>query len=424
MYGEETLRLPPEIIGEIINVIYESDDRKTLLSCALVCQEWLHESRKFLFRDINISSKETFRSFVRNVLRSERLHPWLTSAHDLWIEFFDGVGEEDPEAFVMEISECLPNLCVMQLTRFPQGQKQTVHLPLRADLFRALGQFTSLHELCLNNCTFASFTELKSLLIALPALSSLSMASVSCPDSGDDGRRQLSPTCRPALSYLSVAENSPGDILYNWLSSTPTMSVLRELSLDFHDIVAGLQMAAGPSSSLVALTIRNMWVCDTDMAGHISPHTVVLVLVGLGCLWRPQGDPELARLSQVFSGTEDIALLRLHTSFFCRPLSWGKMARVLEPFAAMRAVRVLRFCCFPEDYHEVGGAAFFADLEALDGVLQDGAFSALAAVEFTALSVQNSEDLPGQHARWSALLEEKLPCVCKRGVAVELYVYK
>ena len=84
----ESLELPPELIGEIISFLSNFDDRETLLSCALVYQNWLNESRSFLFRDINIYSWKTFRSFVSNVPPADHLHPWLTSTHNIWVEFF------------------------------------------------------------------------------------------------------------------------------------------------------------------------------------------------------------------------------------------------------------------------------------------------------------------------------------------------
>ena len=142
----------------------------------------------------------------------------------------------------------------MQLTGFLRSEKQKAHLPLHLDLFDTLGQLTSLRQLGLNYCEFPSFRDFKNVLATLPALSSLSISSVSFPiDSGDPD--QSSPSSRPSLSYLSVASNSSGDILYNWLSNTHTLLVLAELSIDFRDIVAGLHMTDGPSSSLRVLKL-------------------------------------------------------------------------------------------------------------------------------------------------------------------------
>ena len=229
-----------------------------MLSYALVCQNWLNESRPFLFRDINIYSPDKFRSFVSNVLQAHHLHPWLTSTHNIWVEFFYGISDsgDEHEVFVLEICEHLPNLrFIAQLTGFLRGEKQKAHLPLRLDLFDALGQLTSLRELHLNCFEFPSLRDFKNILAAFPALSSLSISSVSYPNSGDPDHSSPSP--RPSLSYLSVASNSPGDIYYNWLSNTPTPSVLTELSIDFSDIVAGFRVTAG---SLRALTIQSMEV--------------------------------------------------------------------------------------------------------------------------------------------------------------------
>ena len=44
--------LPPEIIRHVLR--FFSHDREALRTCALVSQDWLFESRSFLFRNIDI----------------------------------------------------------------------------------------------------------------------------------------------------------------------------------------------------------------------------------------------------------------------------------------------------------------------------------------------------------------------------------
>ena len=100
------------------------------------------------------------------------------------------------------------------------------------------------------------------------------------------------------------------------------------------------------------------------------------------------------------------------------------MACALEPFSAAGAVSILRLCCCPEHYHEDDCEDFFTDLEELDPLLEDGAFSALKAVQFILFLVQQDETLPEKHDQFSAWLEHKLPGLYEREVEVQLYVYK
>ncbi len=421
-------RLPPEIIAEIVGFV--STDRETLLSCALVCQDWMSESRTFLFRDIDVYSHETFRSFVSIVLHCERLRPWLTKTRDISIEVFDSIGEGgEPEAFISDISECLPGLRTMALASFPRGVSQKVHpqAPLRTDLFPALGQFAFLYQLDLDCCAFASFGELKSVLVALPALSSLSIFELSCPDSGEPAQSSApaGPYARPALSHLSATElKTIGDKLYDWLSNTPTRSMLRELSLDFDNIVAGLQMTAGPLSSLASLTVKHM-----ESAGRSGvlgkPRDRIYRTIYLTLPVCPfQADPRFARLSQLLSGKEDIKLLRLHADFIWRGFSWGEMACVLRSFASAGAVRVLRLCCCPHYFADEDDEEFYTGLEQLDPILEGGAFSSLEAVRFALFLVRRDEELPEKHDQVSAWLRRKLPSLHERRVRAEVHVYK
>lgn len=245
----ESLRLPPEIIRQIVSLV--SEDKETLLACALVCHEWLFDSRAFLFRDIHIRSQETLSSFVSNVLRSERVHPWLTSIHHLSLGFL----KNGMETFMVEISEHLSNLHTMKWTNFTP-QTASFH----ADLFPALGQFAFLHQLKLAFCMFPSFGDLKNVVVALPYLSSLTIDQVDWNDSiGDSMPSSLtSPQLRPRLSKLAITpaphQRARSDALFHWLSTTPTRSTLRDLWLDLNNMASALRMIG--RSPLRELTVR------------------------------------------------------------------------------------------------------------------------------------------------------------------------
>ena len=241
--------LPPEIIRHVLR--FFSHDREALRACALVSQEWLFESRPFLFRYIDILCWGPYDHFVSDVLHSDNLRPWLTSIHHLSLGFL----KSGMEAFMVEISEHLSNLHTMKWTNFTP-QTASFH----ADLFPALGQFAFLHQLKLAFCMFPSFGDLKNVVVALPYLSSLTIDQVDWNDSiGDSMPSSLtSPQLRPRLSKLAITpaphQRARSDALFHWLSTTPTRSTLRDLWLDLNNMASALRMIG--RSPLRELTVR------------------------------------------------------------------------------------------------------------------------------------------------------------------------
>ena len=245
-------RLPRELIREIVSFFWY--DREALGDYALVSHDWLLESRPFLFRNINVFNRDQPDHFISNVLRSDRLHPWLTSIHR--ISFSS--TRRGQEGFIFDISENLSNLRTMKC--------QLDLLDFRTDVVRAFGQFARLHHLELVICTFASFGYFKKVIVALPCLSSLILQRVSWDKSqaaapGEPSAASALGDIRPALSKASVStrfsktKNHTDDVLL-WLLTTPTYQLLKELSLDIAHIDAALRLIAGRSEPLAALDVH------------------------------------------------------------------------------------------------------------------------------------------------------------------------
>lgn len=253
--------LPPDIIREILRFL--SNHKPTLLNCALVSQEWLFESRPFIFRSIDILSGNSDASdlFVSNILRSERLRPWLTSIHHLSFGFIITPNLND-EDFIVEISKCLSNLRTMTWGCFglPKDER-----PLRPEVFAAFGKFACLHYLEITSCFFLSFEDLKKVIVAFPSLSSLRLSEVSCRHSADPDQSSSAalssghiwPKTLSKLSFSTPNYLHPPETVDNvllWLSTTPTRYLLRELSLHLCNIGAALKLTA--NTSLAALNVQ------------------------------------------------------------------------------------------------------------------------------------------------------------------------
>ena len=81
--------LPPELTDEIIAWIPDLDTRylgdyyRTLLSCCLVCSQWLPASRYQLFPHIYITSAQSYDLFVSQVLPQHSMRVYLSRVRAL-----------------------------------------------------------------------------------------------------------------------------------------------------------------------------------------------------------------------------------------------------------------------------------------------------------------------------------------------------
>ena len=250
--------LPPEIIRHVLR--FFSHDREALRNCALVSQDWLFESRSFLFRNIDIVYWGPYDHFVSNFLRSHRLRPWLTSIHHLSFGFMPSTTRQ--ETFISDISERLSNLQTMKWAYFPPDLEDDRHL--RPEVFPALGKFARLHHLELNDCDFASFEDLKKVIAALPSLSSLTLYRVQWDKSANANRSsstlpsaQLWPATLSKLAFVTFyphVSTFVDDVLL-WLCASPSRHLLQELSFDLCNTAAALRLTLA-CTSLTTLHIR------------------------------------------------------------------------------------------------------------------------------------------------------------------------
>ena len=252
-----SLRLPRELIREILR--FFCDDEWALQQYALVSRDWLLESRPFLFRNIDICDRDPPELFVSNVLHAERLRPWLTSIHHLSI--YLSLKEE---SLIADISERLSNLRTLTWALSPCQPS----CPLSAKVLHALGQFSRLQQLELfQHDSLASFEDLKKIIVAFPALSSLTLFGAAWSGSSRPNEPSSDPLAllapdgyaRPTLTKVSVpmarrdTKRFTDDVLL-WLSTTPTQYLLRELSFDACNLFAALRLIAG--RSLTALDVK------------------------------------------------------------------------------------------------------------------------------------------------------------------------
>ncbi|KAI1791459.1 hypothetical protein LXA43DRAFT_430171 [Ganoderma leucocontextum] len=396
-------RLPPEIIGQILR--FFSNDREALLNYALVSQDWLFESRPFLFRNINILDRDPGNLFVSDVLHSERLRPWLTSIHHLSFGF---MGTPNEESFILDISEHLSNLRTMKWGSFSPLENG---YPLRAEVFPALGKFAHLHHLEIVDCRFASFKDLKKVIVAFPSLTSLSLTEVAWnysaePDELSSGlpSTHIWPTMLSKLSLSTPYHGSQEaiDHVLQWLSATPTRHLLKELSFDLCNIAAALRLIADTSLTVLGIQMDD----DDQLLDDNAP---------------------VAQLQRVISQVRHIDLLRLAVILD----SWQGVAVILRLFGSISSIHRLRLCCSSGSYlpyHYCVPEFDDASAQQLETVLlapseEANAFRTLRAVEFAwHFETSNDGTLEEQYYLFSWWMERVLPRLRER-YTVELYTY-
>ena len=266
-----SLRLPRELIREILR--FFCDDEWALQQYALVSRDWLLESRPFLFRNIDICDRDPLELFVSNVLHAERLRPWLTSIHHLSI--YLSLKEE---SLIADISERLSNLRTLTWALSPCQPS----CPLSAKVLHALGQFSRLQQLELfQHDSLASFEDLKKIIVAFPALSSLTLFGAAWSGSSRPNEPSSDPLAllapdgyaRPKLTKVSApmahrdTKQFTDDVLL-WLSTTPPQYLLRELSVDACNLPAALRLIAG--RSLTALDVKFEKEAP-ELLGNVTP---------------------------------------------------------------------------------------------------------------------------------------------------------
>ena len=244
-------RLPGELTDEIIAWVahspltewpYEPHPYyRTLLSCCVVCSQWLPASRHQLFRNICIRRSENYDLFVSRVLSQHSMGVYLSHIGILQLANYP-YNSSGPSAipFAYAFVRHLPNLTSLHVKE--GGLMTYLCRQLRTPL--ALSRFPSIQELSIDLNAFPSFGDIRRTLTSLPNLTVLSMHTrVSWPEPSTELAPLLthgaSPSSRPrlmVLSYTWIEDHSSGDQqralqLLTWLASTSTGSSLRRLTL-------------------------------------------------------------------------------------------------------------------------------------------------------------------------------------------------
>ncbi|KAM5542037.1 hypothetical protein V8D89_004347 [Ganoderma adspersum] len=219
------LGLPPEVTDEIISHIHGG---RSLYSCALVCRSWTAASLYHLYMAIEIRSPRSYELLVRNVLRSNDMHSRLSAVHT--VALVRGKALETtpqiPWNFILQFAGHLPSLRLLTLRSF-----LTPGAP-HSSVFAALSSFSSVRELRLEKCHFASFGTLRRTLVSLPSLTAVQLRQVGWIGSSPQSPANDFLERRPKLRSLAIDANFESHRTFlPWLLRTPTRDSLRELSV-------------------------------------------------------------------------------------------------------------------------------------------------------------------------------------------------
>ncbi|KAI0757773.1 hypothetical protein C8Q80DRAFT_120998 [Daedaleopsis nitida] len=281
-----SLFIPPEITDRIIAAA-AGIHRQTLLSCSLVCHNWVPASRFHLFNWVSIGPTK-YDVFVDMVLHSESMHLWLAHVYVFSLDDGDAGGaagdsqeerNDSPtpsrevggprtgtQRFVHDFAGHLPNLLELWLSH----ADWTRHSP-HPSAYILFGCFTSVRRLVLEHCHFPSFAGVRRMLTALPRLDDLRLSNVEWPHTECAAAVPAHPA-RPSLVVLMMHASSPKGCttcLLAWLASTPTKGSMREV--EFYDDAwtewhfEFLRAVAGALTSLeepTLLDLQSLLVCD------------------------------------------------------------------------------------------------------------------------------------------------------------------
>ena len=239
--------LRDEIIAWIPSVCGEREKNRTLLSCCLVCSEWLPTSRDQLFRELWIRNPERYDLLLSRVNSSETSRGYLLHVRSvvLYINWNPPIFKRRP--FVLEFPGHLPNVTTLTIA-FRSIDTFMSH----PSSFVVISRFLSLKELKLRFCKFPSFAALRRTLTFLPSLTDLELHRPSWPVPAADLSPHLShgasTVSRSALLLLEICswDTGPDEALsghrrrasqfMTWLSQTATSTSLVKLVFRVNDI--------------------------------------------------------------------------------------------------------------------------------------------------------------------------------------------
>ena len=186
-------RVPFEISDQVIGCLNPmiDADRSTLLSCALVCRQWLPASRHQLSERISLWGTAPYVRFINHVLHSDTIHRFLQYTKEVLLFYpdYDGssnyrhVGRSTTQA-ASDSSSLFRLFLVYTASHMPKLETLNIQfadwrytLPLAQEPFLFL-KFPVLTDLSLRNCSLPSLHFLRCMLKSLPQLQTLSLSAV------------------------------------------------------------------------------------------------------------------------------------------------------------------------------------------------------------------------------------------------------
>jgi len=172
--------VPPELSDYIVDYLH--DDPRSLAACCLTCRDWLPSARYHLFSSIVLHSAQSCEAFARLLEPSPHLGFYVRELNLTKLGAKTQVGSPKAEKH-------LPSI----MTRLQLVQTLGVSLLDMGNFVDSSVEFcTSVTELQIQYCAFASFEDFLQTFSSLPRLENLTLRGVSWTS------RHLEPRPRPA----------------------------------------------------------------------------------------------------------------------------------------------------------------------------------------------------------------------------------
>ncbi|KAJ3490599.1 hypothetical protein NLI96_g1312 [Meripilus lineatus] len=207
--------------------------RHALSSCSLVCKSWFEECRRYLMKNVRISSRPRAETFISTLFSPRGSLLYLHTTTDL--DLCDSKVTEDETPFhhiaIHYLSPKLSSLDTLTVSGPSAATKQPRDLPFPPSLPNSLRHFRNLKFLSLENFHFGSFWDLRRFIVSPPALVHLTLRSVTWPviPHNVGGIPSLLRTSS-SLSEAQITDcTSNWDVLWAWATTVPHSSAGSDL---------------------------------------------------------------------------------------------------------------------------------------------------------------------------------------------------
>lgn len=191
---------------------------RALLVCCRVCKAWLPISRSYLLKVVALYSGSQL----------ERIIPTLSSSQDFAGRFVKELSLEFIESNQRPFHHLVPHYLATKLPsiealdiRAGESEFQRV-FPIHTSLILHLRQFRTLRSLHIDQYSFPTFWDLRSIVVSLPALGQLGLSEVTWTRRSEDHRnipRML--VTSHCLSRVIVSRcPSPSEMIWFWATSS------------------------------------------------------------------------------------------------------------------------------------------------------------------------------------------------------------